>query len=75
MFALAMRVRQGEASEEEIQQLVDFARTQGGIAYTREAMANYSQRALDALPNKESRDPAIAESLASYVNFVVGREK
>ena len=75
MFALAMRVRQGEASETEIQQLVDFALTQGGIAYTREAMANYSQRALDALPNAESRDPAIAESLASYVDFVVGREK
>lgn len=74
MFTLALDVRRGEADDEGIARLVDFAIRQGGIRYAEEAMDRYSRMAVDVLPTDESRDPAIAESLSKYVSFVIGRD-
>jgi len=73
MMALALKVRRGEASDEEIARLVAFTHANNGIEYTEKNMYNLAQRAT-ALLSKENRDPDIAESLLSYVHFVVGRE-
>ena len=73
MMALALKVRRGEASDEEIARLVAFTHVNNGIEYTEKNMYNLAQRAT-ALLSKENRDPDIAESLLSYVHFVVGRE-
>lgn len=73
MMALALKVRRGEASDDEIARLVAFTHTNNGIEYTEKNMYNLAQRATTLL-SKENRDPNIAESLLSYVHFVVGRE-
>lgn len=73
MRALALKVRKGEATNEEINQLVAFTHKENGIAYTEKKMYKMAQDTLGLL-QKEERDPAIAESLSKYVQFVVGRD-
>lgn len=73
MMELAIKVRRGEANDEEIARLVTFTHEQGGIQYTEKNMYNRARLAIDLL-TKENRNPDIAESLLSYVQFVVGRE-
>ena len=67
----ALKVRAGEASEEEMAGLVTFAFNQGGIAYATKAMHDYCDKALGLL--NKNRDSDIAESLRSYVRFVANR--
>ncbi len=74
MFTLALRVRRGEATEDEIARLVDMAWQGGGIAYAEKAMEQYSQQALETLKNKKDRESTIADSLSQYVAFVADRQ-
>ena len=67
----ALRVRRGEASEEETARLVALAHEQGGIAYAMWAMEECRDRAL-ALIEKD-RDPSMVESLSAYARFVADR--
>lgn len=68
---VALKVRQGEASETEIEHLLTYARERGGIAYARQAMQCYAEKAVALLDEK--RDPMIVGSLKNYVNFVASR--
>lgn len=72
MMALAIKVRRGEASDEEIRSLVEFTRSNKGIEYTEKNMYNLA-RGSAKLITKENRNPDIVESLLSYVQYVVGR--
>ncbi len=72
MRTLALKVRKGVATDEEINQLVTFTHSANGIIYTEKKMYKMAQDTLGLL-QKEERDPAIAESLSQYVQFVVGR--
>lgn len=74
MFTLALRVRRGEATEDEIARLVDLAWQGGGIAYAEKTMQQYSQQALETLKNKKDRESTIADSLSQYVAFVADRQ-
>lgn len=73
MKQVALRVRAGEATEEEIAQLVSFTHAHDGIAYTEKKMYNLASKCLSLIDKKVS-DPTIAESLHKYAQFVVGRE-
>ena len=73
MKQVALRVRAGEATEEEIAQLVSFTHAHDGIAYTEKKMYNLASECLSLIDKKVS-DPTIAESLHKYAQFVVGRE-
>ena len=73
MKQIALRVRAGEATDEEIAQLVAFTHSHNGIEYTTKKMYNLAIYCL-ALIDKKGSDPAIAESLHKYAQFVVGRE-
>ena len=73
MKKVALRVRAGEATEEEIAQLVSFTHAHDGIAYTEKKMYNLASECLSLIDKKVS-DPTIAESLHKYAQFVVGRE-
>ncbi len=74
MLTLALKVRRGEASEEEIAQLVNMAIDEGGIQYAEQKMEQVGNDALNILNHEIKMDNAeIAESLRSYVHFVVGR--
>lgn len=73
MRNLAIKVRKGEATDEEIKQLLTFTHNNKGIAYTEKIMDNFIQEALSILHRKD-RNPDVAESLSQYVKFVAGRE-
>ncbi|MCH5181906.1 MAG: polyprenyl synthetase family protein [Prevotellaceae bacterium] len=72
MSALAARVKQREATAEEIARLVDFAKQSGGIAYARSVMSRLAAEAC-ALAGKMGASD-VAQALTNYVNFVVGRD-
>ncbi len=69
--ALALRVRQGKATDGEIASLVSLAKERGGIDHTVEAMREYSRRALALL--SDGADPAAAEALRRYADFAASR--
>ena len=73
MRQIALRVRAGEATDEEIAKLVAFTHSHNGIDHTTKKMYNLANSCL-SLIDKKGSDPAIAESLRKYAQFVVGRE-
>ena len=72
MLSKALKVRRGEATQEEIDELVAFTIENGGIEYAYWAMNEFRMMA-DGLID-ESRDPAIVESLHSLVSFMAERK-
>jgi len=70
---LAVKIKSGTATEEEIRSLIDYAKQNGGIEYANKVMADYHSKALqllDVFPESE-----IKQSLASYLDYVVDRNK
>lgn len=70
---IAAKVKTGEASQKEIDRLVNFTKLNGGIQYAEEVMYKYKDKALCLL--NEIPDPDIRDSLTSYLYYVVNREK
>ena len=68
----ALKVRRGEATQQEIDELVSFTIDNGGIEYAYWAMNEFRMMA-DGLID-ESRDPVIVESLHSLISFVANRK-
>lgn len=73
MMNLAIRVRRGEASDDEVDRLVSFTRNQGGLLFAEQSMYKIGEGALTLLDYKKDKDYAVAESLSKFVHFVVGR--
>lgn len=69
---LAVRVKSGEASAEEIAWLIAFAKREGGIDYARSVMEDYQRRALEALTL--FRNAEVRRALTLYLDFVIGRD-
>ncbi len=77
--SLALRVRQGKATDAEISQLVDFTKRSGGIEYAVSAMQSFCSRALALLDDCASSSPvssssSVLDSLRLYVSFVSARQ-
>ena len=72
MLSKALKVRRGEATQEEIDDLVAFTIDNEGIEYAYWAMNEFRMMA-DGLID-ECRNPAVAESLHSLVSFVAERK-
>ena len=71
--SIALRVKRGEATPDEMAFLVEFAKTHGGITYAEEQMMALHQQAhsfLDAYP-----DSPIKTALQTYLDVVVNRTK
>lgn len=73
MTALAMKVRRGEATAQEIDSLVAFTREQEGISYAEWAMDEFRYMAAGLIP--EDADQAVVEALRHYVDYVAQRNK
>lgn len=73
MMALAHKVKRQEATDEEIARLVDFTKREGGIAYAEEYMQRLVERAHTLLA--ECTDESVRTALATYIDYVVNREK
>lgn len=68
MHELALKVRRREASAEDIQQLIDFTISAGGLEYVQWHMKDMQGMA-DGLID-DTRDPAITEALHLLASFV-----
>ena len=70
---VAVRVKQGTATSEEIAQLIEFTKNNRGIERAVEVMCHYQQKALEML---QSFPPsAVRTSLEVYLSYVVDRQK
>ncbi len=70
---LAVRVKQGEATSEEIASLIAFTKRHGGIEYAVRTMHDYRERAFRLLaPLPES---PVRRALEAYLDYVVERTK
>jgi octaprenyl-diphosphate synthase len=69
--ALALKVRAGEASQEEITHLVNLTRQEGGVLYAESAMGDMSGMATGLLD--EVGESTIVQALQFYLDYVAKR--
>ena len=67
------RLKSGELSDAEINELIEFAKDKGGIEYAEHTMQQYRQKAIDLLP--EGIDKDIRQSITAYMDVVINRTK
>lgn len=67
------RLKGGELAEDEIAQLIDFAKQHGGIEYAEQTMQSYRQKAIDLLP--AGIDETVREAIIAYIDAVINRTK
>lgn len=70
---IALRVKSGKATSDEIGRLISFAKQQGGIEYAVRTMNNQRDKALELLSFVPANE--VTDALAAYINYVVEREK
>ncbi len=73
MTALAMKVKEGTVTADEIAQLVAFAKESGGIEYAEKKMLEFHSEALQFISNCVHNE-AIASALKAYLDFVIQRK-
>ena len=67
------RLKGGELADEEINELIEFAKEKGGIEYAEQTMQAYRQKALALLP--EAIDESIRTAIIAYIDAVINRKK
>lgn len=70
---IAIRVKEGTATIDEIVSLIAFSKENGGIEYAVQVMNAYKQKAFDMLSSLPNSD--VSEALGAYLDYVVDREK
>lgn len=74
MLTLAKKVKSGTINKDEIAVLVEFTKKYGGIEYAEKRMNDYRNEALKYIQTSVS-DSAISESLTTYLDYVIHRNK
>lgn len=74
MNLLAQKVKDRSAKQEDIDQLVDFTKRNGGIEYAQKRMQEMSEEAALFIETHVA-DPEIKASLTAYLEYVVQRDK
>ncbi len=73
MIDIAMKVKNHEVEQSEIDRLVQFTKDNGGIEYAHKCMDEYRQAALNFIEENVKKSD-IKESLIAYVDFVAARK-
>ena len=73
MKELALKIRSLQASENDIECFISFVKQHGGLEYASQVMHDYRNQALSLYPSAGSE--AILHSLASYIDYVIDRDK
>lgn len=68
---IALCVKSGEVTQDEIDALVNFTKENGGIDYAVKVMNDFADKAKDILSSYPDSD--IKSSLVHYIDFVIGR--
>lgn len=71
--AIAFRVKEGNATSDEIVRFIDYIKAHGGIEYAEQTMNDYKQKAFDLLDSLPASE--ITASLRAYLDYVVDRKK
>ena len=69
---LAYKVKRFEATAEDIAQLIEFTKENGGIEYARQTMEHLRVEAVDLV--SEFRNKDVRQALERYIDFVIGRD-
>ena len=72
MSDLVKRVKQQQATTEEIEEIIEFTKVNGGIEYAEQKMAELREEALQLLADFKNAE--IQEALKQYIAFVVDRK-
>ena len=67
------RLKCGELTDEEINELIEFAKEKGGIKYAEQTMQEYRKKAIELLP--EGIDEDIRKAIIAYMDVVINRKK
>lgn len=70
---IAIKVKNGEASTDEIACLIDFTKQHGGIEYATKTMYAFREKVLSLLASIPDSD--VKTALTAYLDYVVEREK
>lgn len=70
---IAVKVKSGSATTDEIDYLIEFAKQQGGIEYAVQTMLAFKEKALSLLLTLPDTD--VKTALVAYLNYVVDRDK
>lgn len=73
MRALAYRIRSLEATQEEIEDFIEYVKQHGGIEYAQKVMMDYRNKALDLLPSATTLE--VRDALSAYIDYVINRTK
>ena len=73
MLEIAIRVKEGTATPDEIARLIGFIKENGGIEYAVHTMNLYKQKAFGLLASLP--DSNVCAALRAYLDYVVDREK
>lgn len=71
---LATKVKARTVNADEIGQLVEFTKLNGGIEYAKKRMEDFRMKTIDYI-EKEVKDGDIKEALTAYIDFVINRKK
>ncbi len=72
ILELVKRVKEFCASSEDIQEVIDFAKANGGIEYAQAKMMELRDEALSLL--KQFKNEEVKKALTHYINYVVDRK-
>lgn len=73
MKDLALKVRKGEVTPEEVAQLVAFTKENGGIEYAEAKMREFKNKAIGFIEEK-IQDAGIKQALNAYLDYVIERK-
>lgn len=73
MQNIAISVRRGEATDEDIDRLIRFTHEQGGMEYAAKMLGKMGDTCLSLIDSRKG-DIAILDALSRYVRFVIGRK-
>ena len=65
-------LKAGSLSDGEIRELIDFAKSHGGIAYAEGVMKTYREKVLALLAEYDNKE--IVSSIIAYLDYVINRE-
>jgi len=67
------QLKAGSLSDNEIHELIEFAKSHGGIAYAESVMRAYREKVLALLAEYDNKE--IVSAIIAYLDYVIGREK
>lgn len=71
IIAIATRIKQGHATGDEINRLIEFTKSNGGIDYAQDCMKKFSDEAKSLIANFQNAE--IKQALTAYIDFVSAR--